>query len=146
MSTCHVLALPDFGQPFIWECDASGEGIGAVLMQNRHPLAYESRKLRGPELLYTICNVPTLGHHYITEGYDDQSSQMEVVASTKIIERCFGVRLTSLILIHHYDPFRTDWLWFRCILTISMILSIWSYRSIKFIEEVILGTILGGTS
>jgi hypothetical protein len=20
------------------------------------------------------CNVPTLGHHYITEGYDDQSS------------------------------------------------------------------------
>ena len=31
-----------------------GEGIGAVLMQNRHPLAYESRKLRGPELLYNI--------------------------------------------------------------------------------------------
>jgi hypothetical protein len=28
--------------------------IGAILMQNRHPLAYESRKLRGPELLYTI--------------------------------------------------------------------------------------------
>jgi hypothetical protein len=28
------------------------------------------------------CNVPTLGHHYITEGYDDQSSQMEVIAST----------------------------------------------------------------
>ena len=23
-------------------------------MQNRHPIAYESRKLRGPELLYTI--------------------------------------------------------------------------------------------
>jgi hypothetical protein len=29
---------------------------------------------------------------------------------------------------------------------ISMILSILSYRLIKFIEEVILGTILGGTS
>jgi hypothetical protein len=25
-------------------------------------------------------NVPTLGHHYITECYDDQSSQMEVIA------------------------------------------------------------------
>jgi hypothetical protein len=54
MSTCSVLSLPDFSQPFILECDASGEGIGAVLMQNRHPISYESRKLRGPELLYTI--------------------------------------------------------------------------------------------
>ena len=69
------------------------------------------------------CNVPTLGHHYIMEGYDDQSSQMEVIVSTKIIERYFGVRLASLILFHHYDPFHTTWLWFRFIPTISMILS-----------------------
>jgi hypothetical protein len=54
MSTCSVLSLPDFSQPFIFECDALGEGIGAVLMQNRNPIAYESQKLRGPELLYTI--------------------------------------------------------------------------------------------
>jgi hypothetical protein len=54
MSTCPVLSLLDFSQPFIFECDASGEGVGATLMQNRHPIAYESRKLRGPELLYTI--------------------------------------------------------------------------------------------
>jgi hypothetical protein len=69
------------------------------------------------------CNVPTLGHHYITECYDDQSSQMEVIASTGAIEGYFGVRLASLILFHHYDPFHTTWLWFRCIPTISVILS-----------------------
>jgi hypothetical protein len=39
MSTCPVLALPDFGQPFTLEYDAFGEGIGAALMHNRHPLA-----------------------------------------------------------------------------------------------------------
>jgi hypothetical protein len=54
MSMCPVLTLLDFAQLFIVECDASGEGIGAVLMQNRHPIVYERKKLRGLEILYTI--------------------------------------------------------------------------------------------
>jgi hypothetical protein len=102
--------------------------------------------MRYKPLFGVHCNVPTLGHHYITKGYDDQSSQMEVIVSTKIIERYFGVRLASLIPFHHYDPFRTGWHWFRYIPTISMILSILSYKLIKFTIEVILGTILGGIS
>lgn len=54
VSTCLVLSQPDFSQPCILECDASGEGVGVILMQNRHHIAYESHKLRGPKLLYTI--------------------------------------------------------------------------------------------
>ena len=54
MSTCLVLALPDFTQPFILECDATGEGIGVVLMQDRHPIAYDSRKLTQTKRLYSI--------------------------------------------------------------------------------------------
>jgi len=71
---------------------------------------------------------------------------MDVIVSTRIIERNFGVRLASFTPFHHYGPFRTGWLWFRCIPTISVILSILSYKLIKFTEEVILGTLLGGTS
>jgi hypothetical protein len=38
MSTCPILALPNFSQPFFLECDASGVGIGVVLMQGVTPL------------------------------------------------------------------------------------------------------------
>lgn len=54
MSSCSILALLDFSHPFIPECDESCEGIGAVLMQVGHPIAYESRKIRDYERLYSI--------------------------------------------------------------------------------------------
>jgi hypothetical protein len=96
--------------------------------------------------IVSSCNVPTLGHHHRAEIYDDQSSEMDARASTGVFERHCGVQISLMIIFHHYDPFRTGWLWFRCIMTISMILTILSYKSMEFTEEVILGTLLGGTS
>ncbi|CAJ2661631.1 unnamed protein product [Trifolium pratense] len=43
-----LLSLPDFSKKFIVETDASGKGIGAVLMQDHHPIAYISKSL-GPK-------------------------------------------------------------------------------------------------
>jgi hypothetical protein len=40
-----VLALPDFSLPFCIYTDACKTGIGAVLMQNGHPLAFLSKAL-----------------------------------------------------------------------------------------------------
>ena len=47
LSSALVLALPDFNKTFVVETDACNTGIGAVLMQEGHPICYISRAL-GP--------------------------------------------------------------------------------------------------
>ena len=51
---CPILGFPDFFEPFVLECDASGEGIEAVLKQGKNPIDFEIRKLQPHEMLYSI--------------------------------------------------------------------------------------------
>lgn len=47
LSSAPVLAIPDFTKTFAIETDASNHGVGAVLLQQGHPLAFISKPL-GP--------------------------------------------------------------------------------------------------
>ncbi|XP_050911420.1 uncharacterized protein LOC127126527 [Lathyrus oleraceus] len=65
MMAAPVLKLPDFDKEFIIETDASQCGIGAVLMQEGHPIAFFSKKL-GPKMQAASVYIKEL--HAITES------------------------------------------------------------------------------
>ena len=45
LTTAPVLAQPDNSKPFDVYCDASGTGLGCVLMQDNRVIAYASREI-----------------------------------------------------------------------------------------------------
>ncbi|KAL0463271.1 UNVERIFIED_CONTAM: Retrovirus-related Pol polyprotein from transposon [Sesamum latifolium] len=54
MVTDPVLALPDMLKPFVVETDASDFALGGILIQDGHPVTFESRKLKDVERRYSV--------------------------------------------------------------------------------------------
>ncbi|GJU44063.1 putative reverse transcriptase domain-containing protein [Tanacetum coccineum] len=83
-----ILALPEGNDDFVIYCDASLQGLGAVLMQREKVIAYASRQLKPHEENYTthdlelgaVCLPLNLGEHYLyanTADYDVRCLYLE---------------------------------------------------------------------
>src|SRR5438128_1564585 len=86
LTTAPVLVMPDVQKEYSVYCDASGQGIGCVLMQEGHVVAYASRQLRRHEQNYpthdlelaAVVHALKIWRHYLigkrTELYTDHKS------------------------------------------------------------------------
>jgi hypothetical protein len=64
LTTTPILKVPDMDVDFLVCIDASKEGLGGVLMQDRQVIAYISRKLRRHEENYTTHDLELLAIIY----------------------------------------------------------------------------------
>lgn len=73
LTSAPVVSCPDYNKPFIIQCDASNEGIGAVLVQKTEdtdqPVAYLSRKLNDCEKRYSASEKELLSVVYAVEKF-----------------------------------------------------------------------------
>jgi hypothetical protein len=94
-----LLQLPDFSKTFELESDASGIGLGGVLLQQRKPFTYFSEKLSGPILnystydkeLYALVRCLETWQHYLWSKefviYSDHESMKHIRSQGKLNRR-----------------------------------------------------------
>jgi hypothetical protein len=111
LTMAPVLTMPDMEKPFLIYCDTSGQGLGCVLMQDGHVVAYASRQLRKHEEknpthdleLAVMVHTLKIWRHYII------SKRCEVYSDHKILKYKFTqpdlnlIQRRGLELIKDYD-------------------------------------------
>jgi hypothetical protein len=95
LTTAPVLAQPDNSKPFDVYCDASGTGLGCVLMQDNRVIAYASRALRPHEQNYPTHDLELAAVVHALKMW--RQYLMEPTATSSPIIRALSTSLLRLI-------------------------------------------------
>jgi hypothetical protein len=82
MCSVHVLALPDFNEPFKIEIDACDRGIGTVLSQKGHPIAFLSKALSPANMKLLTYEKEFLAVLMAVEKWRHYLLKMQIVIET----------------------------------------------------------------
>jgi hypothetical protein len=111
LTTALILVMPDMEKSFSIYCGASGQGLGCVLMQDGHMVAYNSRQLRKHEARYlthdlelaAVVHTLKIWRHYLMgkrcELYTDHKSLKYIFTQSNLNLR----QRRWLELIKDYD-------------------------------------------
>jgi hypothetical protein len=114
--------MPDMGKPFSIYCDASGQGLGCVLMQDGHMVAHASQQLRKHEAHYStydlelavVVHTLKIWWHYlmgkICELYMDHKSLKYIFTQSNLNlrQRRWLELITDYDLGINYHPRKTN--------------------------------------
>ncbi|WVZ58445.1 hypothetical protein U9M48_008720 [Paspalum notatum var. saurae] len=118
LTSAPVLAQPDVAKPFDMYCDASGNGLGCILMQEGRVIAYASRQLRKHEANYpthdlelaTVVHALKIWRHYLLGNtchiYTDHKSLKYILTQPELNmkQRRWLELIKDYDLEIHYHP------------------------------------------
>ena len=122
LTTAPVLAQPDIEKPFNMFCDASGTGLGCVLMQEGRVIAYASWQLRKHEVNYpthdlelaVVVHALKLWRHYLLGNvchiYTDHKSLKYIFTQPELNmrQRRWLELIKDYNLEVHYHPWKAN--------------------------------------
>jgi hypothetical protein len=122
LTTAPVLAQPDVEKPFDVYCDASGSGLGCVLMQEGRVIAYASRQLRQHEEQYpthdlelaAVVHALKIWRHYLLGNichlYTDHKSLKYIFTQSELNmrQRRWLELIKDYDLEIHYHPVKAN--------------------------------------
>ena len=70
VTNAPIISYYDSKKPLMIQCDASGKGLGAALLQEGQPIAFASRALTDTEIMYAQIEKEMLAIVFAAEKFD----------------------------------------------------------------------------